>query len=140
MRGNRTMKYKRLYLLIIICLASCNKLAPGGFWNNFDSAHINGKTTDQGPWAVQRVIYWESQVKYKDSDVLSFASNNGWTVFLSKIENDFGDDSSWMKYPGKLYILKKESVNAVDKGERSYCYLLISADHTKMSVNLDEMD
>jgi hypothetical protein len=129
------LKNKFLCLLLIISLAGCNKLSPAGFWNDFDNGHINDKSSDQGPWGGSRIIYWENKGKYKDSDVLKFAADNGWTLIGSENELAGGEDSGWMKYSGKLYTFNSGWAKVEeDEYRNANGYLLISTDHTKMSV------
>ncbi|MDB5285126.1 MAG: hypothetical protein JWR05_75 [Mucilaginibacter sp.] len=131
------MRYKYpFFLLIEIFIIGCNKFSPAGFWKGFDSEHIIEKVSDQGPWGGHRAIYWQNTiVKYKESDILKFAAGNDWTFITSKPTGVQETPKDWIKYPGTLYIFNSGWVRFEnEEGKTAFGYVLINADHTKMSV------
>jgi hypothetical protein len=131
---------KTFLLLIAFTLLGCNKMTPAGFWKNFDPKHIVEGISDQGPWGGHRVIHWRNLTgRYNESDVLKFASHNGWKLVGSKYVHDMGsyDDLSpmWIANGGMLYKFDSKWIKVdADTNKTAYGYLLISSDKTQMSM------
>lgn len=131
---------RAILLLIIVIIVSCNKIAPDGFWKNFDSKHIIENISDQGPWGGQLIIRWKKSTGlYNVSDVLRFASHNGWKLIESKPVHSmtgYNDLSKmWITNSGILYKFDSKWVKVdADTSKTAYGYLLISSDKTQMSI------
>jgi len=132
---------KKLFLLLtVISLLGCNKMAPAGFWKNFDSKHIVENISDQGPWGGHRAIHWKNLTgRYNDADVIKFASRNGWSLIESEYVHDMDSYHHlfpmWITNGGMLYKFDSKWIEVdADTNKTAYGYVLISSDKTQMSI------
>jgi hypothetical protein len=76
---------------LTVASISCNKLSPAGFWNNYHTASIVIKKSNQGPRGGNREIIWKSKYThtFDKEHVISYAKKNGWQLTdVLAVKND----------------------------------------------------
>ena len=71
-----------ILLSLVILLCSCGKVAPAGFWTNFQKDLLIKNYSDQGPYGGYRAMYWKTDKPntFSSRTIIAFASKNGWLL------------------------------------------------------------
>lgn len=79
------MKNLFLSLPLLAILLSCDKVMPGGLWDEFEKDRSVEKQSDQGPWGGTRSYYWRSEAAghFNTKRLLDYTSSNGWSLIDS---------------------------------------------------------
>lgn len=98
------IKHILFVLTFTVCLTSCSKTTPAGFWTNFYEDLMITKNSDQGPWGGHREIHWRSKNEktFNLEEIIDFASKNGWQLTDSLIYAN-NSLSPLTKYPETDY-------------------------------------
>lgn len=68
-----------LTLIFMLCLISCSRMTPSGFWMDYESTLITEKENDQGLHGGRLIINWvaDKNIDFKLTQIKQFAYENG---------------------------------------------------------------
>ena len=70
-------------MILTASLTSCLSPfpSPEGFWLDYEDDYQTEDFSNQGPWGGKRIIHWKNiRGEFDRSDVIQFATENGWTL------------------------------------------------------------
>lgn len=134
------------FLLTAFFFISCGKVAPGSFWETYQPKILRQNISDQGPRGGTRAMHWQTNVPntFKPSDIIDFASQNGWKL-VDSIDNSPGSSANWdsktmlrwIITTSKTYIFKTGWMRfepGTDSSIETNGFLVVKSDGTEMCV------
>ncbi|MES2812864.1 MAG: hypothetical protein V4670_10385 [Bacteroidota bacterium] len=139
------------YLFIVILFGSCNKIEPSGFWLDYKNNLIISKHFDHGPYGGETKISWNDKERFRISEIIEYAENNGWNLIDSIQSNsetiNRDDYSNEILSENVLSTLKEKNLSiyrfktgwiAVKPGNKSDTeingFVVLDSERTKLIV------
>jgi len=106
--------------VLTLGVASCNKLVPAGFWNDYQKPLLVKNLSDQGPFGGRRSMYWkvENGRIFNSKAIIEFAVKNGWE-FVDSLEVQADKLKTWHYNKTSVFPLSYSGFSSTPAGADS---------------------
>src|SRR5690606_27417402 len=85
-----------IIFVLVFGIFSCSKVAPSGFWMNFQKEFLKEDISNHGAYGGHVAMHWKSKEEktFSSKEVIDFATKNGWEL-VDSLEVQPDDLKTW---------------------------------------------